>query len=61
MLFRASRRQQIFIGGIDLWNYRVMEGEWHFSWVLEGMAIQDVMVKEDGGWHVKFDLYAQRA
>ena len=78
------------------------KGEWHFSRVLEGMAIQDVIVlpgfeygttlrvynpgtiawdvaycytgnimrfearkqdvtvMEDGKWHVKFDLYAER-
>ena len=29
---------------IDNSNSRVMKGEWHFTWVLEGMAIQDVIV-----------------
>lgn len=116
---------------IDNSNSRSIKGEWHFSWILDGMAIQDViilpdfeqgttvrvynpgtrawdiaycytgkimrlearkqddmivltniederrkwvfaeindndfhwqdvMVKEDGEWHVNFDLYAQR-
>ena len=117
---------------IDSSNSSVIEGAWHFSWILEGMAIQDVIVlpgfeygttlrvynpdthawdvaycyigkimrlearrqddmivltniaderkkwvfvniqdnyfhwqdvtvKEDGSWHVNFDLFAQRA
>lgn len=116
---------------VDNSNSRVIKGEWHFSWILDGMVIQDVIdlpgfeygttlrvynsgtnawdiaycytgrimrfearkqddkivltniederrkwvfatiednnfhwqdivVKEDGRWHVNFDLYAQR-
>lgn len=29
---------------VDNSNSRVIKGGWHFSWVLEGMAIQDVIV-----------------
>ena len=32
---------------IDTSNSQAMKGEWHFSWVLEGMAVQDVIILPD--------------
>lgn len=29
---------------VDSNNASVIKGEWHFSWVLEGMAIQDIII-----------------
>lgn len=35
------------INYIESNNSRVIKGEWHFAWVLEGMAIQDVIILPD--------------
>lgn len=32
---------------IDNSNSRSIKGEWHFSWILDGMAIQDVIILPD--------------
>ena len=42
---------------IDNSNSRVMKGEWHFSWVLEGMAIQDVIILPDYEYGTSLRIY----
>ena len=36
---------------------RVIKGEWHFSWVLEGMAIQDVIILPDYEYGSSLRIY----
>lgn len=38
-------------------NARAIEGEWHFSWVLEGMAIQDVIILPDYEYGTSLRIY----
>lgn len=38
-------------------NSRVIKGEWHFSWVLEGMAIQDVIILPDYEYGTSLRIY----
>jgi len=35
----------------------VIKGEWHFSWVLEGMAIQDVIILPDYEYGTTLRVY----
>lgn len=35
----------------------VIKGEWHFSWVLEGMAIQDVIILPDYEYETSLRIY----
>ena len=35
----------------------VIKGEWHFSWVLEGMAIQDVIILPDYEYGTSLRIY----
>ncbi len=38
-------------------NYRSIKGEWHFSWVLEGMAIQDIIILPDYEYGTSLRIY----
>ncbi len=42
---------------IDNNNSHVIKGEWHFSWVLEGMAIQDVIILPDYEYGTTLRVY----
>ena len=42
---------------IDNSNSRSIKGEWHFSWVLEGMAIQDVIILPDYEYGTSLRIY----
>lgn len=35
----------------------VIQGEWHFSWILEGMAIQDVIILPDYEYGTSLRIY----
>lgn len=45
------------INYIDNNNSLVIKGEWHFSWVLEGMAIQDVIILPDYEYGTSLRIY----
>lgn len=42
---------------IDNRNSKSMKGEWHFSWILEGMAIQDVIILPDFEYGTTLRVY----
>lgn len=42
---------------IDNGNSKSMKGEWHFSWILEGMAIQDVIILPDFEYGTTLRVY----
>lgn len=42
---------------VDNNNASVIKGEWHFSWVLEGMAIQDVIILPDYEYGTSLRIY----
>ena len=42
---------------VDNVNSHVMKGEWHFSWILEGMAIQDVIILPDYEYGTTLRVY----
>ncbi|MFQ8705018.1 MAG: hypothetical protein ACLR9T_03065 [Thomasclavelia sp.] len=45
------------INYIDNNNSCKIEGEWHFSWVLEGMAIQDVIILPNYEYGTSIRIY----
>lgn len=42
---------------IESENSRVIKGKWYFSWVLEGMAIQDVIILPDYEYGTSLRIY----
>ena len=42
---------------VDGCGSEVIKGEWHFSWVLEGMAIQDVIILPDYEYGTSLRIY----
>ena len=42
---------------VDNSTSHVIKGEWHFSWVLEGMAIQDVIILPDYEYGTSLRIY----
>nr|WP_330424831.1 hypothetical protein [Lachnotalea sp. AF33-28] len=38
-------------------NSLAIKGEWHFSWVLEGMAVQDVIILPDYEYGTSLRIY----
>ena len=42
---------------VESHHSRVIKGEWHFSWVLEGMAIQDVIILPDYEYGTSLRIY----
>lgn len=42
---------------IDTRTAHAIKGEWHFSWVLEGMAIQDVIILPDFEYGTTLRVY----
>ena len=45
------------IDDIESNNSLSIKGEWHFSWVLEGMAIQDVIILPDYEYGTSLRIY----
>ena len=42
---------------IDNSNSRSIKGEWHFSWIMEGMAVQDVIILPDFEYGTTLRVY----